>query len=352
MTLSEPSQRETRGRRDDLPRATYRLQLREGMTFERAIERLAAIRDLGISHLYLSPVFTATAGSTHGYDVTNPAEIDPVLGGRSGFEALARAAREAGLGIIIDIVPNHTAFSFENPWLLDVLRHGEQSRWARHFDIDWGAGRLVLPFLPEPFEAMLEAGHIRAAESSQGPVLAAGDLEIPLAPGPLSNDELAGEPEALRALHARQAWRLAHWELERDGVTHRRFFNVTGLIGMRVEDPRVFEDTHALAFELLREGLVQGLRVDHVDGLADPTEYLRRLREAVGDAPVWIERSSWARSACPVGPSREPRATRPAPPSPACSPIAWAWASSTRSGAARRAKPATGPRCWPRPRRR
>jgi (1->4)-alpha-D-glucan 1-alpha-D-glucosylmutase len=290
MTLSEPSQRETRGRRDDLPRATYRLQLREGMTFERAIERLAAIRDLGISHLYLSPVFTATAGSTHGYDVTNPAEIDPVLGGRSGFEALARAAREAGLGIIIDIVPNHTAFSFENPWLLDVLRHGEQSRWARHFDIDWGAGRLVLPFLPEPFEAMLEAGHIRAAESSQGPVLAAGDLEIPLAPGPLSNDELAGEPEALRALHARQAWRLAHWELERDGVTHRRFFNVTGLIGMRVEDPRVFEDTHALAFELLREGLVQGLRVDHVDGLADPTEYLRRLREAVGDAPVWIEK--------------------------------------------------------------
>jgi (1->4)-alpha-D-glucan 1-alpha-D-glucosylmutase len=273
-----------------LPRATYRLQLREGMTFERVLDRLGPIRDLGISHLYLSPIFSATTGSTHGYDVTDPTAIDPALGGRRGFEALAGAAQNLGLGIIIDIVPNHTAFSLENPWLLDVLRHGQESRWARHFDIDWGAGRLVLPFLPEPFEAMLEAGRIQAAESSLGPVLRAGEVEVPLSPGPLSNAELAQEPEALRALHARQAWRLAHWELERDGVTHRRFFNVTGLIGMRVEDPQVFEDTHALTVELVRAGLVQGIRVDHVDGLADPTEYLERLRAAVGDCPLWIEK--------------------------------------------------------------
>ncbi|TNC72444.1 malto-oligosyltrehalose synthase [Rubellimicrobium roseum] len=273
-----------------LPRATYRLQLREGMTFERAIDRLGPIRDLGTTHLYLSPIFTATAGSTHGYDVTDPSEIDPALGGREGFEALARAARDHGLGIIIDIVPNHTAFNLRNPWLLDVLRHGERSRWARHFDIDWDAGRLVLPFLPEPFEAMLESGRIAAKEGETGPVLCAGDLEIPLTPHPLTEEERAGDPEALRALHARQAWRLAHWELERDGVTHRRFFNVTGLIGMRVEDPQVFDDTHALALELLHEGWVQGLRVDHVDGLADPGAYLRRLREAAGPCPIWIEK--------------------------------------------------------------
>ncbi len=273
-----------------LPRATYRLQLREGMTFERTINRLGPIRDLGISHLYLSPIFTATTGSTHGYDVTDPTTIDPCLGGREGFEALARAAQGMGLGIIIDIVPNHTAFSLENPWLLDVLRHGERSRWARHFDIDWRAGRLVLPFLPEPFEAMLESGRIRTGDGPDGPVLCAGDLRIPLTPHALTEAEREGDAEALRQLHARQAWRLAHWELERDGVTHRRFFNVTGLIGMRVEDEQVFQDTHALTFELVREGLVQGLRVDHVDGLADPTEYLGRLREAVIDLPIWIEK--------------------------------------------------------------
>ncbi|WP_210528379.1 malto-oligosyltrehalose synthase [Rubellimicrobium arenae] len=273
-----------------LPRATYRLQLRQGMTFKKAIERLGPIRDLGISHLYLSPIFTAASGSSHGYDVTDPSEIEPCLGGRDGFEALSRAAQEHGLGIIIDIVPNHTAFSLGNPWLLDVLRHGERSRWARHFDIDWSAGRLVLPFLPEPFEAMLDAGRIRAKEGEDGPVLCAGDLEVPLTPHPLTEEERAGDPEALRALHARQAWRLAHWELERDGVTHRRFFNVTGLIGMRVEDPQVFEDTHALTLDLVRTGLVQGLRVDHVDGLADPGAYLQRLREAAGDCPIWIEK--------------------------------------------------------------
>jgi (1->4)-alpha-D-glucan 1-alpha-D-glucosylmutase len=273
-----------------LPCATYRLQLREGMTFDRARERLGPLKALGIDHLYLSPIFTAATGSSHGYDVTDPTGIEPCLGGREGFEALARAARDQGLGIVIDIVPNHTAFSLDNPWLCDVLRHGERSRWARHFDIDWGAGRLVLPFLPEPFEAMLEAGRIEAKDGRDGPVLCAGELEIPLTPHALTEAERAGDPEALRALHARQAWRLAHWELERDGVTHRRFFNVTGLIGMRVEDEQVFEDTHALILDLVRGGWVQGLRVDHVDGLADPGAYLRRLRDAVGDLPVWVEK--------------------------------------------------------------
>ncbi|EYD75217.1 Malto-oligosyltrehalose synthase [Rubellimicrobium mesophilum DSM 19309] len=300
-----------------LPRATYRLQLREGMTFAKARERLGPLKALGITHLYLSPIFTAATGSSHGYDVTDPTEVEPCLGGREGFEALSRAAQDHGLGIVIDIVPNHTAFSLDNPWLRDVLRHGERSRWARHFDIDWGAGRLVLPFLPEPFEAMLEAGRIEAREGEDGPILCAGDLEIPLTPHPLTDEERAGEPGALRDLHARQAWRLAHWELERDGVTHRRFFNVTGLIGMRVEDEQVFEDTHALILDLVRGGWIQGLRVDHVDGLADPANIWGGSARRWATSPSGSRRSSWARSACRHGRSRAPPATRPARPSPA-----------------------------------
>lgn len=173
----------------------------------------------GVSHLYLSPIFLAGSGSTHGYDIINPTRIDPVLGGREGFDALARAAGEQGLGIILDIVPNHTAFTLENPWLLDVLKHGPASRYARHFDIDWDAGPLVLPFLPEPFEKMLDDGAFHAADG----MWHFGDVSLPLAEdSPVTGD--------LRALHDTQHWRLVHFELERDGITHRRFFNVTSLI--------------------------------------------------------------------------------------------------------------------------
>ena len=273
-----------------LPRATYRLQLREGMDFDRATRLVPYLAGLGISHLYLSPVFTAASGSTHGYDVTNAAEIDPTLGGRVAFDALAQAAKSAGLGIILDIVPNHTAFHLENPWLRDVLRHGQDSRYARHFDIDWGKGRLVLPFLGEPFEEMLEVGAFRLEEGEDGPQIATEHFAIPMTQGTLPSKEMRRDPQAIRDAHAAQPWRLTHWEYERDGVTHRRFFNVTGLIGMRVEDEAVFDDMHALLFELLEKDLVQGIRLDHIDGLADPAAYLQRLRDHVGDTPIWIEK--------------------------------------------------------------
>ncbi|MFC3630694.1 malto-oligosyltrehalose synthase [Paracoccus angustae] len=263
----------------DIPTATYRLQLREGVDFARVRNLLPYLADLGISHLYLSPIFTASTGSTHGYDIIDPTRIDPALGGREGFEALARAARARGLGIILDIVPNHTAFTLENPWLLDVLKQGQSSPYARHFDIDWAAGPLVLPFLPEPFEKMLSDG---AFSTSDG-FWRFGDVSVPLADA----DAATGD---LRALHDAQHWRLVHYDQERDGITHRRFFNVTSLIGMRVEDRQVFEDTHGLIFDLVRSGLVQGLRVDHIDGLADPQTYLDWLHEALPDTPVWVEK--------------------------------------------------------------
>lgn len=263
----------------NIPTATYRIQMRDGVDFERVTQLLPYLSDLGVSHLYLSPIFLATTGSTHGYDITDPTRIDPALGGPDGFDRLAAAARDRGLGIILDIVPNHTAFTLENPWLLDVLKQGQASRYARHFDIDWAAGPLVLPFLPEPFEKMLSDGAFRVADG----MWHFGDVAIPLAEdSPVTSD--------LRALHDNQHWRLVHYALERDGITHRRFFNVTSLIGMRVEDRAVFEDTHSLIFDLVRQGQVQGLRVDHIDGLADPATYLRWLNEALPDTPVWVEK--------------------------------------------------------------
>ncbi|EKE44817.1 putative glycosyl hydrolase [Oceaniovalibus guishaninsula JLT2003] len=263
--------------------ATYRMQLRGGVDFARAEAFLPWIADCGISHLYLSPIFTATEGSTHGYDITDPNEVDPALGGMPGFDRLARAARDHGLGIIVDVVPNHTSFTMENPWLRDVLRHGPDSRYARYFDIDWDAGPLVLPVLPRTFEEMLEAGEMTV----EGDEFVVGEQRFPLRARP---DPVPGDADGLRALHEDQFWRLAHWRLERDGVTHRRFFTVTGLIGMRVEDQAVFEGMHRLLFELIDQGLVQGVRLDHVDGLADPTAYLRRLRARLPDTPIWVEK--------------------------------------------------------------
>lgn len=260
------------------PVATYRLQLRQGMDFDRAVEMLPYIAGLGFSHLYLSPIFTAASGSTHGYDVANPAEIDPALGGRAGYERLARAAEAQGLRIILDLVPNHTVLSTENPWLLDALTHGADSPYAHYFDVDWKA-RLTLPILPEPPEEMIAAGAFTVA----GDRLEWEGGWLPLAPGSTEGE--------IREILARQHWCLRHWKAERRRLTHRRFFNITDLIGMRVEDEGVFEAMSALPLELLRAGLAHGLRIDHVDGLADPAQYLERLRAAAGpDVPIWVEK--------------------------------------------------------------
>ena len=266
-----------------IPTATYRIQLRDGVRFADVQARLDHFAAIGISHLYLSPIFAAAKGSTHGYDVIDPTAIEAALGGRAGLEQLAAAAHDRGLGIILDIVPNHTAFTLDNPWLRDVLAKGQASAYARHFDIDWAAGPLALPLLPEPFAALLAAGKFAAKDG----LWTLDDLAIPLASeGP----DGASTPADLQALHERQHWRLQHWETERDSITHRRFFNVTGLIGMRVEDEQVFNDTHALILELVRAGHVDGLRVDHIDGLADPRTYLQRLAEALPGTPVWVEK--------------------------------------------------------------
>lgn len=273
--------------------ATYRLQLRQGVDFDRAAELLPHIAELGASHLYLSPIFTAESGSTHGYDVANPAEIDPVLGGRAGYERLAAAARAQGLGIVLDLVPNHTVLSPENPWLHDALIHGAESPYAKFFDVDWRAG-LILPILPETPEQMIRDGAFEIDRDAQRLTWEGGWL--PLAPGSAG----AG---AIEEVLARQHWRLRHWEHERKRLTHRRFFNVTTLIGMRIEEHDVFDAMMALPLALVRDGLAEGLRIDHVDGLADPGQYLRRMRAALGpEVPIWIEKILTGEEALPDWP--------------------------------------------------
>ncbi len=266
--------------------ATYRVQLRGGMDFARLGSLLDQIADLGVSHLYLSPILTAAPGSTHGYDVTDPTEIDPALGGEAGFADLARAAHEHGLKLVLDIVPNHMAFTLETPWLRDVLRRGQHSPHAPVFDIDWEAGPVALPWLAAPLPELLDQGEVRVENTD----LRVGDLPLPLAPGTAAGIDGPMTAEDLDRLHSRQNWRLLPWQLERDSITHRRFFSVTSLIGVRVEDAGVFEATHRAIFDLADRGLIDGLRIDHVDGLVDPAGYLERLAARLPDTPLWAEK--------------------------------------------------------------
>lgn len=271
-----------------LPSSCYRLQLRNGMDFAAATRLLPYLARLGIGDLYLSPIFAAQPGSTHGYDVIDPTRIDSDLGGREGFDRLADAARAQGMGVILDIVPNHVAFTLENPWLRDVLAHGRDSRYIRHFDI-LPDRRLALPMLQAPFEELLDEGAFTVESDADGPVLVHGPLRVPLDPATMPDAPL-NERAAIRDLHDRQFWRLCHWRSERDAITHRRFFNITGLIGLRVEDDAVFEDAHRLIFDLVESGAATGLRIDHIDGLADPAAYLRRLHARLPETPVWLEK--------------------------------------------------------------
>ena len=305
------------------PRATYRLQFRQGMDFARAAGLAPYLARLGVSHLYASPLFQAVPGSTHGYDVTDHGRFDDELGGLEGFLRLSAALKAEGLGLILDIVPNHMAASPHNPWWRDLLRHGRDSAYAGHFDIDWSAPKLLLPKLGQPFGSALDAGELALGCDAEGLLLRYYEHAFPLTPSswPLAL-EAAGEgfPAAeslpawliepdnagrldsrlaalskdralLERLHAAQPWRLAHWRAGRDGLTYRRFFEISDLVGVRVEDERVFDDVHRLLFELLRDGHVDGVRVDHVDGLADPAGYLRRLKDsAPGAPPIWVEK--------------------------------------------------------------
>ncbi|MBB5710928.1 malto-oligosyltrehalose synthase [Sphingomonas xinjiangensis] len=282
-----------------IPRATYRIQFHRDFPFEAGIPLAGYLKSLGISHLYASPIGTARSGSTHGYDVVDPTVINPELGGEEGFRALAAALKAEGLGIILDIVPNHMAVgAADNRWWMDVLEHGPGSDYARFFDIDWEPtdpamhGKLLAPFLGMAYGEALRSGAL-TLEADGSAVMAHGTHRFPIrredraalaSEGDLAtryDGRTAEGAERLHALLERQHYRLAWWRTAGDEINWRRFFDITELAGLRVEEPAVFDAVHALPLRLYGEGLIDGVRVDHVDGLADPGGYCRRLRAAL-----------------------------------------------------------------------
>jgi (1->4)-alpha-D-glucan 1-alpha-D-glucosylmutase len=339
-------------------RATYRLQLRAGVTFRDARRLLQYLRRLGVSHLYLSPVFTARRGSEHGYDVVDPRALDPAVGREGELRRLAQEARTRGMGLLLDIVPNHLATSSENPYWSDVLTHGASSAYAQWFDVDWGARgdrRVFLPVLGDRLARVLERGEVRLEFTDRRWRVRYYEQEFPVDPrtipliveggaaardaawggtpatvalGNLTRDlralpprwprhparreeaerllkalwDLAARSAEVRRLLTRgtaalapeqggvrrlarllrgQAYRLAYWRRAAREINYRRFFTISHLIGVRVEDPTVFAATHQLALDWCKEGIVAGLRVDHVDGLHDPASYLKRLHRSL-----------------------------------------------------------------------
>ena len=259
------------------PRATMRLQLHKDFAFADAARLAPYMARLGISHLYASPILTARAGSMHGYDVVDPTQVNPELGGEDGFRALVAALRAEGLGLIVDIVPNHMAVGAENLWWYDVLRLGRASAHADVFDIDWDAlsGKILLPVLGKPYgealdDVSVEHGAVHYFEN-----------RFPLRPEDAGTNP-AGR-EQLHNLLERQHYRLAYWRTAGDEINWRRFFDINELAGVRVEVPRVFEAVHATLFRLYAEGLIDGVRIDHVDGLADPRAYCLRLRTRLAE---------------------------------------------------------------------
>jgi (1->4)-alpha-D-glucan 1-alpha-D-glucosylmutase len=267
------------------PRATYRLQFHAGFTFADAQAIVPYLADLGISHVYASPITTAVPGSIHGYDMVDPARINPELGGEAGFAALVAALRASGMGLILDIVPNHMGVAGDaNRWWLDVLQRGPASEYAACFDIDWTGP--LLPVLAAPLDQVLAAGDLRLAERDgrKGLELYGSSFY------PLRRDG-AGGSGSLEALLDAQHYRLIYWREANDRLNWRRFFAINDLAGLRIEDPAVFARIHALPLDLWRRGLIDGLRIDHVDGLADPAAYCRRLRAAMEEAGT--ERSAY-----------------------------------------------------------
>src|ERR1041385_3792337 len=312
-----------------VPRATYRVQLNSGFTFADAKAIVPYLAELGVSDLYTSPILKARKGSTHGYDIVDAAALNPELGTEDDFTALHGEMQRHEIGLLLDSVPNHMAASQENAWWVSVLENGRQSRYVHFFDIDWRQDKILLPILGKPYGEALESGEIRLGYDAEGFYLTYYDRRIPLAPDsyalvlrccelPEELRELMGAEEVtnsrflkdtlwrvyeqdaqfrealdcavrdiacdqLDALLEAQKYRLAYWRMASETINYRRFFDVSDLVGVRVENPEVFEARNRRTFELVAEGKVTGLRIDHIDGLYDPINHMRKLQSRLGD---------------------------------------------------------------------
>src|SRR5579859_746138 len=366
--------------------ATYRLQFNKDFTFQAATNLLDYLFDLGVTHVYASPIFRSRPGSSHGYDVIDPTRLNPEIGSEADFSLFQEGLRKRGMGLVLDVVPNHTSASSENAWWMDVLENGPASAYASYFDIDWHPpsrnldGKILLPVLGKPFGEVLEEQELKVvflegrlyvqyfeslfplAPKSYARVVGRGFAKLKeklgedspiyqeysgivaamvslttLEPGWLGAiGEKRPQFEALRErleqavaankdvqqffeanladfggkrkhpssfallerLLAEQFYVLTYWQNVNEEINYRRFFTITDLVGVRVEDPRVFEATHALITRLAGQAPFDGLRIDHIDGLRDPLAYLNRLREQLGKDPepnrrdiaIWVEK--------------------------------------------------------------
>ena len=261
------------------PSSTYRLQIRRSFPLADAAAVIDYLAELGVGAAYLSPILQSTVGSDHGYDTTDPARIDTDRGGEQGWSELVAAANRAGLQVVVDIVPNHLGISAprENPYWWDVLTYGEDSAYARWFDVDWSRP-IVLPVLGDDAVLTLEDG-----PSPESKELAYYEHRFPLAPGTWSPGDDAEQ------VHARQHYRLVHHSRGDAELNYRRFFAVTTLAGVRQEDPAVFAATHERVARMVSDGAT-GLRIDHPDGLVDPAQYLERLVALAPDAWITVEK--------------------------------------------------------------
>ena len=253
------------------PHSTYRLQVSPDFDLYAAARVLPYLHDLGVDWVYLSPLLASEPGSTHGYDVVAFDYVDPERGGEDGLAALSAEARRLGMGVLVDIVPNHVgvATPAEDPWWWDVLKLGRESEHASAFDVDWAAGdgRILIPVVGDDDEDAIE---IRRDEVRYH------DQRFPMAPGTTTLDE--------------QHYELVSWRAADEDLNYRRFFAVNTLAAVRVEDPEVFAETHVEIKRWFDEGLVDGLRVDHPDGLRDPKRYLDDLAALTGGAYVLVEK--------------------------------------------------------------
>ena len=281
------------GRR--LPVSTYRLQLGPDLTFDDAGRLLPYLAELGVTDLYLSPVLQAAPGSTHGYDVVDHSRISADLGGREALERLCHEAHEAGMGVVVDVVPNHMAVptpAWHNRALWSVLKDGPESPYAAWFDVGdltEGSG-ILMPVLGSRIGSVLAAGELSLdtmvvptdPDAGQQHVLRYYDHVFPVREGT--------ESLPLTELLDRQFYRLSYWRVADEELNYRRFFDVDTLAAVRMEDPEVFEATHRVLLDLIAEGHVDALRIDHPDGMADPRGYFRQLHDATGGAWVAAEK--------------------------------------------------------------
>ena len=299
-----------------IPGATYRVQFNRQFTFSDALAAADYWSTLGITDCYASPLFLARTESTHGYDVCGFGRLNPELGSRADFDQFAARLRSLDLGLLLDMVPNHMGNELSNDWWRSVLELGTASPHAGWFDIHWHPddrhpqGCVVLPVLEAPYSQVLEAGKLRVGYHESRLSLHYGERPFPLSPASIARlasewlsegvdlatgpkpsaalDELldrlngyAGKPRSFDRLHdllCEQHYRLAFWRIGPEELNYRRFFDVTDLVSLRMERPEVFDAAHQLVFDLIKAGIVTGLRIDHPDGLWDPKQYLERLQ--------------------------------------------------------------------------